>query len=35
MGLYGVFLSASIDQPENRRAAIHVLPRVDGGNDSA
>lgn len=27
--LYGVFLSAVIDQPENRRASIHA---IDGGN---
>lgn len=30
--LSGIVLSAMIDTPENRRAAIHVIP--DGGNDS-
>lgn len=30
MGLMGVALSAAIDQPENRRASIHVIS--DGGN---
>ena len=30
-GLFGVMLSAAIDTPERRRAAIHVIS--DGGNE--
>lgn len=29
LGLFGVMLSAELDQPEHRRAMIHA---IDGGN---
>lgn len=33
MALYGVMMSAMIDQPENRRAAIHVISDNHGGGN--
>jgi len=32
--LYGVMMSAAIDQPHNRRATMHIIGGADGGGNS-